>query len=404
MTRLDELKDQLRQLNEMIRVGELQGDAARKARDTLEAEVLAAVLKRDAVSTSAPLAATARPSRRLIVGLVAFVLVVGGVGYAWLGNREGLLVSPGVRAPADSGASHELSAAQIELMAERLAERLKENPDDAQGWSMLGRSYGVLGRFPQASQAYQRVIDLRPQDAQAYADYADASAMANGGKLEGEPEKVIERALQLDPDNAKALSLAGTLAMQRGDAALAASHWERALRGVEPASDMANQIQAALNEARRRADPSSPAASAARSQAGAADAKTLTGGPPTAVAGDTAARAPSVKVHVSVSTALRARAAPDDTVFVYARAIQGPKAPLAIQRLQVRDLPLIVTLDDTKSMSPALRLSTVTEVVIGARISKTGNALAQPGDLQGLSPAVAVGAHDVRVEISEVVK
>ncbi len=402
MMRLDELKDQLRQLNEMIRVGELHGDAARKARDTLEAEVLAAVLRRDAVS--APLAVTARPSRRLIAGLVAFVLVVGGAGYAWLGNREGLLVPPGVRAPADSGgASHELGAGQIEMMAEQLAGRLKEHPDDARGWSMLGRTYSVLGRFPQAKEAYQHVIDLRPQDAQAYADYADASAMANGGKLEGEPEKMIERALQLDPDNAKALSLAGTLALRRGDAALAASRWERALRGVEPASDMANQIQAALNEARQRSGPASLAASSAPSQAGAADPRTSTSGIATA-AGDAAARAPSVKVHVSVSTALRARAAPDDTVFVYARAVQGPKAPLAIQRLRVRDLPLIVTLDDAASMSPALRLSTATEVVIGARISKTGAALAQPGDLQGLSPAVAVGAHDVRVEISDVVK
>jgi len=402
MMRLDELKDQLRQLNEMIRVGELHGDAARKARDTLEAEVLAAVLRRDAVS--APLAVTARPSRRLIAGLVAFVLVVGGAGYAWLGNREGLLVPPGVRAPADSGgASHELGAGQIEMMAEQLAGRLKEHPDDARGWSMLGRTYGVLGRFPQAKEAYQHVIDLRPQDAQAYADYADASAMANGGKLEGEPEKMIERALQLDPDNAKALSLAGTLALRRGDAALAASRWERALRGVEPASDMANQIQAALNEARQRSGPASLAASSAPSQAGAADPRTSASGIATA-AGDAAARAPSVKVHVSVSTALRARAAPDDTVFVYARAVQGPKAPLAIQRLRVRDLPLIVTLDDATSMSPALRLSTATEVVIGARISKTGAALAQPGDLQGLSPAVAVGAHDVRVEISDVVK
>jgi len=402
MMRLDELKDQLRQLNEMIRVGELHGDAARKARDTLEAEVLAAVLRRDAVS--APLAVTARPSRRLIAGLVAFVLVVGGAGYAWLGNREGLLVPPGVRAPADSGgASHELGAGQIEMMAEQLAGRLKEHPDDARGWSMLGRTYSVLGRFPQAKEAYQHVIDLRPQDAQAYADYADASAMANGGKLEGEPEKMIERALHLDPDNAKALSLAGTLALRRGDAAQAASHWERALRGVEPASDMANQIQAALNEARQRSGPASLAASSAPSQAGAADPRTSTSGIATA-AGDAAARAPSVKVHVSVSTALRARAAPDDTVFVYARAVQGPKAPLAIQRLRVRDLPLIVTLDDAASMSPALRLSTATEVVIGARISKTGAALAQPGDLQGLSPAVAVGAHDVRVEISDVVK
>jgi cytochrome c-type biogenesis protein CcmH len=138
------------------------------------------------------------------------------------------------------------------MMAERLAARLRSNRTTRRvGRCSVGRT-PFLGQFPQARQAYRRVIDLRPQDAQARADYADASAMANGGKLDGEPEKAIERALQLDPDNAKALSLAGTLALRRGDAALAASHWERALRTVEPGSEMATQIQAALTEARQR--------------------------------------------------------------------------------------------------------------------------------------------------------
>jgi cytochrome c-type biogenesis protein CcmH len=296
----------------------------------------------------------------------------------------------------------------MEALTQRLAERMKTRPDDAEGWSMLGRSYGALGRYAEAVQAYQHVIDLRPKDAQALADSADALGMANGRKLDGEPEKLIARALQLDPDNAKALSLAGTIALDRGDAASAARLWEHAVKGVEPGSEMAGQLLAAVAEARQRAGlpplpatatpPMAPAvalaASGPRTEAGAA------------VAGGQAPATPaaSVQVRVTLAPALAAQAGPDDTVFIFARALQGPKAPLAIQRRQVKDLPLDLTLDDTMAMSPALRLSTVAQVVIGARISKSGNAMPQPGDLQGLSQTVAVGARGVQVQIGETVR
>ncbi len=426
MSRLDELKQQLAQLDELIKSGVLTGESARQARDKLEADVLAAVLQPATAEVARTGAATSAgdlpaPSKRLMWGLLAFVVVFGATGYAWLGNREGLALAPGASLPAapvatDAGsAPHTLGSSQIEAMAERLAERLKAKPDDAEGWAMLGRSYSVLGRNDQALVAYQRVIQLLPKDAQALADYADALGVKNGNKLDGEPEKLINQALALDPDNPKALFLAGTVALERGDAAGAVRHWERAMPKIEAGSNMARQLQGALDEARQRAGlpPSTPTATATATTAEPALA-TAPGGAATAGAASpgatisppAAAVAPGagVQVRISLAPALAAKASPDDTVFIFARALQGPKAPLAIQRRQVKDLPLELTLDDTMAMSPALRLSTVTQVVIGARISKSGNAMPQPSDLQGLSPTVAVGAKGVQLEIGETVR
>lgn len=321
-----------------------------------------------------------RPSTRLLLGLLAFVLLFGMAGYAWLGNPAGLALAPGVpvRAPAE-GVAQMPGQADFAAMAERLAERLKTTPDDVEGWIMLGRSYSVLERFPQALQAFQRVLALRPQDAQAHADVADALAMVNGRKLDGEPEQLITRALVLDPDNTKALGLAGTIAFERGDAATAARHWERALKATQPGSEMANRLREAVDDARQSAGlPALPLASAATSAT------------------------TSVQARITLAPALAARAAPGDTLFIFARSPQGGRAPLALQRRQVQDLPLDITLDDSMAMSPAMRLSTVSQVVVVARISKSGNAMPQPGDLQGLSPVVAVGARGLQLQINEV--
>ncbi len=274
-------------------------------------------------------------------------------------------------------------------MAQRLAERLKGQPDDVDGWAMLGRSYSVLERFPQAVEAFRKVVTLRPQDAQGYADLADAVGMANGRQLDGEPGELVARALVLDANNIKALSLAGTIAFSRGDAALAARHWERALRNADPGSPMTEQLQGALADARSRAGLPPPAT------------LTPTATPPAA---GPAIGSASVQVRVSLAPALAAQARPDDTVFIFARSPQGSKAPLAIQRRQVKDLPLELSLDDSMAMSPALRLSSAGQVVIGARISKSGNAMPQPGDLQGLSAPIAVGTKGLQLQISEVLR
>jgi len=405
MSRLDELKAQRAQLDALIASGTLTGDAARQARDALEAEILGQVLQ-----PAAPAAGTRLPVR-LLAGVGIFVLAFGVAGYAWLGNPAAIAVAPGAPAAAvPSGAGHEGGQAQFEAMAAKLAKRLETQPDDAEGWSMLGRSYTVLERYPEALAAYQALLKLKPNDAQALADAADAMGMAQGRKLAGEPEALINRALASDPDNPKALGLAGTIAFDRGDPATAARHWARALGKLDPASEMAARLQGAVDEARKAAGlpalppvaraPAVDAAPAGMPAAPVATAEAAAPGPASADTARTSATA-AVQLRVTLAPALAAAAAPDDTLFVFARAAQGSRMPLAIQRKQVKDLPLDITLDDSMAMSPATRLSTATQVVLGARISKSGNAMPQPGDLQGLSAPVAVGTRGVQLQIGE---
>lgn len=441
MSRIHELKQQIAQLDGLIKEGVLTGDAAREARAKLEADLLAEVLQSRS-APPAPAAQAAPPkstlagepsmaavsatpiSPRMKLGIAAFVLVFAAAGYLWLGNRTGLATEPsapaaaaagaGAGAGAASGAAHAMGKEQIEGMIGRLAERLKAVPDDAEGWGMLGRSFAVLGRHSEAMPAFRKVIELKPKDAQGYADLADAMGSANGRSLDGEPEKLIKQALTLDPKNPKALFLSGTLAFNRNDAPTAAKQWEQAIRNMDPASEMAQQLQGALDEARQRAGlpqlqlANAPAAAAAPAQAG---------GPPGAAGMVAAATAPAAAApaapaaasngaeaitgRVSIAAAVKAKAAPDDTVFIFARAVGGGKAPLAILRKQVKDLPLDFTLDNSLAMSPAMSLSTAKEVQVGARVSKSGNAMPQPGDLQGMSGTVKPGAKGVVFEIAE---
>jgi cytochrome c-type biogenesis protein CcmH len=275
-------------------------------------------------------------------------------------------------------------------MVAKLEQRMKDQPDDAEGWSMLGRSYSAMGRYPEAVTAFKRVAALKPKDAQALADQADAVAMAAGRKLAGEPAQLIARALELDPKNLKALALAGTIAFDANDYAKAAQLWTTAVAVAEPGSELERNLQSGVAEARSRAGL--PAAPVAAASAGAAAPNAA------AAAGATLAG------QVQIAAALKGKAAPEDTLFVFARAVDGPRVPLAILRKQVKDLPLTFTLDESMAMNPAMSLSTAKQVIVGARVSKSGNAIAQPGDLQGFSQAVAVGASGLKIEIAEEVK
>lgn len=378
--RIEELKRQIRQLDELAAAGTLPAEQAAASRGKLEQELLSLVMQSgDAPRVAVP-GAAARPSRRLLGGSLAFVLVLAAAGYAVYGTPTAWRGVPAAKSEGEAG--HASGAGQIEAMVGQLEQRLKDKPDDAEGWSMLGRSYSALGRYADSVSAFKRVTTMRPQDAQAYADLADATAMAAGRTLAGEPAALIAKALELDPRNLKALALAGTIAFDAGDYAKAATLWEAAIASSEPGSELARNLQGGVAEARARAGQ--PAASAAAPTAAAANA--------------------SVAGEVRLGAALKGRVAPEDTVFVFARAVDGPRAPLAILRKQVKDLPITFTLDDSMAMSPATRLSGAKQVIVGARISKSGNAMPQPGDLQGFSQPVAVGATGLAIEIAEEVK
>jgi len=343
-------REQLRELDADLASGAIaQADHAR-ARDELNRRVIE--------DASQPGERAAPGGNRLVAySVLAVPLVALGVYFA-VGNPAVIVLEDDAQA----------TQRQIDAMVERLAARLKENPDDVEGWKMLGRSYSVLGRFRDAIDAYTRAAARAPRDADVLVDLADVLAMANGQRLAGDPEKLVERALQIDPKNLKGLALAGTAAFDRGDFARAAALWERMLPLVAADSEDARVVRENVAQA--------------RAKAGAA----------VKLAGT-----------VSLSPKLKGKAAPDDIVFIFARAAEGPRVPLAVLRKQVRDLPVSFSLDDSMAMAPGMNLSGFARVVVGARISKSGGAAPQPGDLQGASAVVANDAAGVKVVIDRVV-
>ncbi|HYX64889.1 MAG TPA: hypothetical protein VE935_11795, partial [Burkholderiales bacterium] len=249
------------------------------------------------------------------------------------------------------------------------------------GWKLLGRSYTVMGRFPEAVEAYAKAAERTPRDAQLLADFADALAMARGQTLQGEPEKLVERALEIDPKNLKALALYGTAAYERKDYAKAAQIWSRMLPLVPEGSEDAQAIAQNVEEARKLAGIGEPAKKPAPANASR-----------------------GVRGVVRLAPELRRQVQPDDFVFVFARAAQGPPMPLAVLRRKASDLPIEFSLDDSMAMAQGLNISAFPQVVVGARISKSGNATPQPGDLQGASAPVANNASGVAVTIDSVVR
>lgn len=386
------MRRQLQQVRELHGGGALTDDQFAESRFRLERRLIDAVLPpSDGVASGA---ARGGGSRRLALALALFVLAVTGGGYALVGSPRHLAIGPDRPPPdataaidgasdASSPAPHELTAAQIDEMADKLAARLQARPDDAEGWAMLARARVALGQHARAVEAFARAERLLPRDPDLLADYADAVAMAHGRRLEGVPTDLLRRALEIDPHHAKALALAGTAAFDRKDYPAAVTDWETLARIEPPDGPFAGQVGDGLAEARRLAG-------LAPTPAGAASAATGPG-------------AAAISGTITLAPALAGRAAPDDALFVFARAVDGPRMPVAVVRKRVKDLPLDFTLDDSMAMSPAARLSSVRRVIVGARISHSGNAVPQAGDLQGASPPVDVGASALRVEIDQAV-
>ena len=350
-----------------------------------------ALLERQLVDLVLAAPAALEPARvggKLAFTLVGLVVALAAAGYWWTGSpgtpAQPLASRTDAQPPAQAGAevtAPEIGREQILAMTDKLAARLKEAPDDAEGWRMLGRAQMALEQPELAVQAFERAARLRPLDAGALADHADALAVRNGRDLKGEPMRLIEQALKLDPMHMKSLILAGTAAFNRGDFAGAVVHWDRA-GTIGPADNpMAQQARAAAAEAREAGKLPPPVS--------------LAGAVPVAAAGTV-----GVSGTVSLAPALRGKVSPDDTVFIVARPADGSRMPLAIVRKQVRDLPFNFTLDDSQAMSPAAQVSQAGNVIVIARISKSGQATVQPGDLEGITAAVAVGSTGLKVEIS----
>lgn len=313
----------------------------------------------------------ARPaSRKTALVLLVVLPIAAAIGYAQLGNPRAL-------DPAQTQARTPISPEQIEGMVGKLAEKLKQNPDDASGWVMLARSYKALGRFTEAAEAYSHADTVVDKDATLLADYAEVLAQAAKGDLLGKPSELISRALKLDPNEPQALLLAGAAASDRGDFAAAATHWGRLLTQIEPGTEEAEALEGAVAKARE-----------------------LAARPPRS--DQPAASGPSISGKVSISPQLAAQVKPDDQLFVFARAEDGQRMPLAATRAKAGDLPLAFRLDDSMALPGGRKLSEFKTVSVEARIAKAGKAQSSSGDLFGSVRGVKPGKQGLQLTIDQV--
>ena len=380
------LRDQLADLEAERVGGTLSPEQYAESKAELERRVL-----EETESGTRHAAAVASGGRATAAVVAATVPIAAVVLYLSFGDPGALDLQS---RRADLEHSKQPTAQEIEAMLTRLAQRLEKEPDNAEGWAMLARSYYVLRRYPEAVRAYEQLVKLAPQEASVLVDYADALAMREGRKISGRPLELVQQALKLDPQQPKALAMAGTEAFDRKDFRLAAEYWEKLAAVVPADSEMGRSVANSIAEARKLAGLGpGPAESTAKAAPPAAGSAT----------GPAAAAAASVQGTVRLDPAVAARVAPTDAVFVFARAVEGPRMPLAVFRLRVQDLPAKFKLDDSLAMAPQFRLSNFKNVLVNARISKSGSATPSAGDLEGKGIAVDLGASDVVVTIDRVV-
>lgn len=321
---------------------------------------------------------------------LAAVLPIAAFGlYFWLGNPTSLIAI----ADAQSGPAHPATAGapgehDFMKLVQKVEEKTRANPDDGEAWGMLAKTYGAMERWPEALQAYERAIKLLPQDASVLSGYAEALAITNNRVLTGKPMELVQKALEIDAQDMKGLELAGINAYQEKNFAQAGFYFKRLHELLPPESPYAEDILAAQKEAERLAHSG---------MTGPDDAN-----PPPA-ADNTPAAGPGASIvgSVDIAPALKSRLNGNDTVFLFARP-GSSGAPVAAVRATAGSLPLEFTLDDSMAMNPGNVLSRHQEVVLVARVSKSGNPMAQPGDLEGKLAGVKVGATGVKLVIDQV--
>ena len=375
------LRDQLNDLDADLLSGRITIDQQAQARTEIELRVLDEEGLTEPAPSLSSQAPAAHSKRSAILVALCIPLVVFGI-YGFIGNPQALL--PQAQAPEpESEVTREQVEALVTQMAQKLESQPADQPPNPQAWEMLARSYAALQRFPEASRAYERAAKLAPKNAQLLADHADVLAMLQGQSTTGEPEKLIARALALDPKNLKALALAGSAAFERKDFAGAIQFWSEARQLAPLTSEFAAGLEQSLDAAR--------AAATAQPTTASAPSKTTTLTSGSALSGT-----------VSLSPSFAGKVSPDDTVFIFARALEGPRMPLAILKRKVSELPITFKLDDSTAMSDDLKISKFAKVVVAARVSASGNAMPQPGDLLGQMAPVSAGAQDIKIVIDSV--
>lgn len=351
---------------------------------------------------------TAWLAAALVVVLVPLVAIgvyrqVGTPQYASVDARGG-------RGPID--------AAQIDAMIDRIEQRTREHPEDGEAWAMLAEARKMQGRHDEAIVAFVQATERIPDDARLLTDYAESVALRAGGEFAGQPVELLERALAADPGEPKAVALMGAAQYRLGDLPRARTYLRQLEGFLEPGSEEAMQIAAILRriEGEIAGQPATGGTSPYAGAAGTASPPPapLAGGtgavPGTSTMADIAPSAtapppapPTFDGTVSVDPALAERAQRGGTLFVIARASGGSPVPIAVLRVPAPDFPASFRLDDSNAMDPSRGLSVTDPIDLEARLSRSGQAMREPGDLYGRIENVQPGSSDLRIVLDKVV-
>ncbi|HLZ34712.1 MAG TPA: c-type cytochrome biogenesis protein CcmI [Nitrospira sp.] len=387
--RLAVYRQQLAELEQDRAAGIITQEQYQQSRQELERRVLE---ETTTASVEAAPCQRSPSSRTVALALIVVIPIAGFLLYWMLGNPLALLHAD-VQVKAMGGQQefdHQTSSG-LDALTDRLKQRMEQNPDNGTGWALLARAYVELGRHSEAVTAFEKAVALIPDDAQLLVDYADALAMAQGRRLEGKPEALITRALTLDPRNVKGLMLAGTIAYDRKDFPTALKQWEQARQGLPPETEpeLIQELASSINEVRgllglaAAPGPAKGPKEAARPVASVSSSNT----------------SPAITGTITIAPKLAGKSSPTDTLYVFARTVEGPPMPVAIVRTTNHNLPFTFRLDDSNSPMPTRKLSDAGSVVIVARLSKSGEAMPKSGDLQGMSRPVKPGTQDLKIAI-----
>jgi len=384
-------KDQIHDLEKEYVLGNLSSEELQIAKDELARRLLDDVGDTTQITKSTPQAW--RAPWIWVMGFVFLVPVAASVMYAVMGQP--LALNPAaLQAEAEQGS--DISPEKMTEMATALMRRLQDEPNQIDGWIMLARVQRAREHFDESDEAFRKALALSKDDNLAI-EHAEVLAQKNQGNFAGQPWAIIQRVLTADPQHLNALLLAGSASYSELNYRSALRFWERAREVVEPASPDAPELDRAIAQTREKMGlPSAPTRSNAMANAPTSQSATSSVG-----ASNNQASSARISGRVSVIKELADKVAPTDTVFVFATPVSGSRMPLAIVRTTADKLPFDFVLDDSTSMNPAAKLSSMAEVTVKVRISKSGQAMAQPGDLGVSLTPVKLGSSGLNLMVRE---
>lgn len=374
---VDIARQRLDDVAEREQAGELSAEDAEQIREDIQRELLQDLDDEDNLNDPPTIVPAGKKGQWAAV-VVSIAIPFSAVGlYLALGEPSVIVSNQATSQgePVQQAQSQQNSdeLPSVDEMIAQLQTRLEENPDDVQGWVTLGQALAAQARFAEAVDAFKRARELLGDNPDLLVREADSLAMSRGGILEGEPETLIKKALDLNPEHPGALWLAGMAADVRGDFQVAIDYWKRARQVIENPESLDELDRLIVR------------------------AEGLVG---TAIADSDV----SLQVSVSIEPSLAEGLNPEDTLYILARAVNGPPMPLAVVKKQVQDLPLNVELNDSLAMIPDMKLSNFDEVIVVARVSRSGQPQEQSGDVFGQTGTVRTKYdRNVSIKIAEIV-